>query len=406
MTGLQQRIQGLLDVRKRKGAFRQLRHPLATASDFSSNDYLGFSRNRSCQNYVNEFIANHPQRVPTGSTGSRLLSGHSKDIEALENTAAQFHHSEDALLFNSGYDANISLLATVASHDDAIVYDQFIHASVHDGMRMSRARRNLFSFQHNDVEALSAEIRVAASAVKGSIIVCIESVYSMDGDIAPISGMLCVLKSLQQELSRELYLIVDEAHSGGLYGPEGEGLCVHLSLESHPNLFARVVTYGKAFAAHGAVVLGSSTLKIYLINYARPLIYSTVLSPHSVVTLRALYAFMKSTEADKARKRLWNLVDHFYRCSREYLCSKVVLHHELRSPIGGIMIAGNIKCVRIAKKLIDRGFDVYPIRSPTVPSGLERIRIIIHAHNNYEEITRLVRAIAQALEDELARPKL
>ncbi|CAN8073593.1 unnamed protein product [Agarophyton chilense] len=406
MNGIQERIQHVLDVRKRRGALRQPRLPLSAASDFSSNDYLGLSRNPLCQGFVKQFIAEHPRCISTGSTGSRLLSGHSKDIEIFENAAASFHHAEDALLFNSGYNANISLLSTVPSAEDAIVYDQFIHASVHDGMRMSRARANLFSFRHNDVEALRAEIRIAASKVKGSILVCVESVYSMDGDVAPILHILHALDSLQHELIREIYLVVDEAHSGGLYGPNGEGLCVHLNLAGHRKLFARVVTYGKAFAAHGAVVLGSSTLKLFLINYARPLIYSTTLSPHNVVALQAVYAFMKSSDSQKARTRLWNLVDHFYQCTRECLPHEAVLHHKLRTPIGGIMIAGNMKCVRIAHKLIDRGFDVYPIRSPTVPQGQERIRIIIHAHNNHEEIERLVNAIAQALEDENARPKL
>lgn len=407
MEGLHARINGALESRKAKGALRKLRIPVSTACDFSSNDYLGFCTNYKYQQFVAKYITSHP-RAPssTGSTGSRLLSGHSRRVELFESTAATFHCAQTALLMNSGYDANLSLLSSVPGPQDAIIHDELIHASVHDGMRMSRARNNLFAFRHNDVRSMTANVRKAVSQHPGSVIVCVESVYSMDGDLAPLVDLLNSLCALEKQLSREMYLIVDEAHSGGLYGPNGAGLCVHHKIQNHPNLLARVVTHGKAFAAHGAVILGSATLKLYLVNYARPFIYSTALPPHSVAVLQAVYTFMKSLEAHKARRRVWSLVDHFYTYASTRLPSDCILHHKVKTPIEGIAIPGNTQCVRVANKLLKKGFDVYPIRSPTVPRGMERIRIIIHAHNTEGEIERLVTAIAQTLENEKARPKL
>lgn len=406
MHGLRSRINTALESRKAKGSLRQLRIPFPAASDFSSNDYLGFCTNYKCQQFVAKYIATNRAPSSTGSTGSRLLSGHSRHVELFENTAATFHCAETALLMNSGYDANLSLLSSVPGPHDAIIHDELVHASVHDGMRMGRARNNLFAFRHNDVHSMAANVRKAVSQHAGSVIVCVESVYSMDGDLAPLVDLLESLCVLEKQLSREMYLIVDEAHSGGLYGPHGAGLCVHHKIQNHPNLLSRVVTFGKAFAAHGAVILGSATLKLYLVNYARPFIYSTALPPHSVAVLQALYTFMQSSEAHKARQRVWSLVDYFYKCASTSLPRDCILHYDAKTPIEGIVIPGNAQCVRIANKLIEKGFSVYPIRAPTVPRGMERIRIIIHAHNTEGEIERLVSGIARTLEDEKARPKL
>lgn len=334
--------------------------------------------------------------LPSGSTGSRLLSGHSHLASKLEETAAKFHGAESALLFNSGYDANLSVLSCVPARSDAIVYDEFVHASAHDGMRMGRARQNLVSFLHNDLKSLKASIRKAAQASEGSIFICIETVYSMDGDIAPLEGILELASRLSEELGQDVQVIADEAHAGGVFGKNGEGIAFERGLHGHPNLLARTVTFGKAFAMHGAVVLSSVLFRKYLINYARPFIYSTALPPQSVALLIAAYAFAKTEDAKRARKRMWHLVDCFQRETAEKLSADTLLASNGQSAIQGVLVPGNRECVELSEKLRELGFDVYPIRSPTVPRGSERIRIIIHSHNTELEINALVRALQKA----------
>lgn len=403
-TQLCDRIDSVLKAREERGLLRRLEKPTLGA-DFSSNDYLGFAKPGAFQAYVEQHGSSQNSSLSSGSTGSRLLSGHSKLVESVEAVAASFHKSPASLVFNSGYDANLSLLSSLPGPDDAVVHDEFIHASIHDGMKMGRARGHLFSFKHNNIASLREQIISAGTQFPGSIIVCVETVYSMDGDIAPLKKILGAASTLQSLLGREIHVIVDEAHSGGLYGNNGEGLIVHLGLQSHPNLLARVVTFGKAFGAHGAVILTSNALRTYLINYARPFIYSTSLPPHSVNILEAAYAFANTEAAKKARARLWGLVDTFHRLARDQLPQAVLLHEE-RSPIQGIKCPGNHECMRLARLLREKGFHVYAIRSPTIPKGLERIRIIIHAHNTEGEIERLVKATAETFATLTARPRL
>lgn len=390
-SSLKYRLEKVLQARAEKGLLRELRAPELIASDFSSNDYLGLARLNPFQRFLRQAVG----RVSSGATGSRLLSGHSENISELEHTAAEFHKAEAGLLLNSGYDANLSLLSCLPASDDAIIFDELIHASVHDGMRASRAHANTMSFSHNNPMSLKGVINKASKQWAGSLLICIETVYSMDGDVAPLRKILEVARETSQQLQRDIYVIADEAHAGGLYGKHGEGLAVELDLHSHNNLLARVITFGKAFAAHGAIVLGPELLIRYLINYARPLIYSTALPPHSISVLRGVYAFTRTEEARKARHTLWKRVKFFQRLSAQLLSPAVLLPTNGKSPIQGVLRAGNQECVSLSQTLRKQGFDVYAIRSPTVPRGKERIRIIIHAHNTEDEIRRLVRAIGE-----------
>lgn len=392
---LELRLNRALQSRIRKGLLRELRSQSADAIDFSSNDYLGLSRPGSFQEFVQCAQLQPTVRLSSGSTGSRLLTGHSTLTSQLETTAAQFHQSESSLLFNSGYDANLSILSCVPSHSDCIVYDELIHASIHDGMRMGRASQNLMPFKHNNLVSFKQTILRATEKHLGDVLVCVETVYSMDGDVAPLREMLEIASIVSRKLGRDVHIIADEAHAGGLFGKNGEGLACELGAQQHPNLLARVVTYGKAFAAHGAVVLGSKLLVQYLINYARPFIYSTALPPHSVTILHAVYAFAVTEEAKHARQKLWSLVDCFKRVTGEKISDEALLASNGQSPIQGILVPGNRECVAMSKVLRKKGFDVYPIRSPTVPQGSERIRIIVHAHNTEDEIKALIDAIAQ-----------
>lgn len=403
MTLAQSRMDASLGTRAKSGLLRELRVPDLDSADFSSNDYLGFSRSKALRESIVEAI--DQEDLPTGATGSRLLSGHSTQAADVEAMAAKFHRAPAALLFNSGYDANLSLFSTLPRENDAIVYDALIHASVHDGMRLGRVGDCRFQFAHNSPDSLRCVVRDLARDRKlrahlGFVVwVAIESVYSMDGDVAPLADILQIASELSTP-DMPVMLIVDEAHAVGLNGPNGEGCCVEQNVQNHPNLFARVVTYGKAFGAHGATVLGNQLLRQYLINFARPLIYSTALPPHSVITLRSVYSFCSTNEAKTARSILSKRRELFRTLASSLLPSGALFAAGSRSPIQSVLVPGNDKCVAVAQRLRNAQLDVYPIRTPTVPKGTERIRVIIHAHNTDNEIIKLVNELASALNRE------
>jgi 8-amino-7-oxononanoate synthase len=395
-------MQDALSAREQKGMLRTLRVQDPAAADFSSNDYLGVARRGS--------LAQVPLADPVGSgaTGSRLLSGHSEQAERLELTAAEFHRAPAALLFNSGYDANVGFFSCVPEKHDVVVYDSLIHASVHDGMRLGRASENLRPFAHNSLSSLRETLntirdsfmkqraRRERSVVSISVIVVVESVYSMDGDVAPLAAFLQLADGISTE-SVSMSLVVDEAHGVGISGPNGEGVVVAQGVTDHPRLLARIVTYGKAFGAHGAMVLGSKVLRSYLVNYARPLIYSTALPPHSVSVLSVAYQYMMTDDAAAARKTLTKRRNLFRALAAKHLPSGALLDAGSESPIQGVLTPGNRECVAVSRMLRNDGLDVYPIRTPTVPKGTERIRVIIHAHNTENEVRRLVDALAHAI---------
>ncbi|KAJ3224368.1 hypothetical protein HK099_008540 [Clydaea vesicula] len=216
-------------------------------ADFSSNDYLGLAKNESLMNNIKLASANILQN---GSTGSRLLTGHSQHAEDLEFFLAQFHKSEDALLFNSGFDANYGLFSCIMTEKDGIIYDELIHASVHEGMRASKSKYQK-SFQHNDVESLITQIQEFKKINNdGHLFIAVESIYSMDGHVSKLEEMINAVKNY-----KNCHFIVDEAHSTGILGPQGRGLVSELKLESQ--VLARVHTFGKALGSHGEKFRGS-----------------------------------------------------------------------------------------------------------------------------------------------------
>lgn len=349
-----------LKERAEKNALRSLKLN-EELIDFSSNDYLGLSRQ----------LIKDIGWWSTGSTGSRLLTGNNKVAEETEKIIAAFHQSEEALLFNSGYDANLGLLSSVPQRGDTILYDYLSHASIRDGIRLSYA--NSFSFQHNDLNDLKSRLQKA----KGNIFVVTESVFSMDGDIAPLKEILDVC------LQYNAHLIVDEAHATGVVGEKGEGLSQHLNIHHH--IFARVHTFGKACGCHGAAVIGSAALKSYLINFARSIMYTTALPPHALKTIQHAYKSFPSMHAE--RKYLHQLIRIFQQSDIGY--------EKLTSstPIQGIIVAGNNAVKTLSDRLQQRGLDVRPILYPTVPEGKERLRIVLHAFNNEEELHELIEVI-------------
>ncbi len=349
---LEDKLLNKIVERQNNKALRQL-IVSTTKVDFCSNDYLGFSNEEW----------NSTEK--SGSTGSRLISGNSKLHEKIEQKIAEFHNVESALLFNSGYNANLGLLSSVPQKDDTILYDQLCHASIRDGIKLGNARS--FSFRHNDTNHLHKKIKHAS----GTIFVVVESVYSMDGDFSNLE----IISEICQEHNAKL--IVDEAHALGVFGENGQGLADKIEC------FARIYTYGKALGSHGAAVVGNKILIDYLINFSRPFIYTTALSPHSIKRIE--WAYDKLSSAN--RKELHENIKLF-----RSLCKHPNLI-ESKSAIQCIVIGGNENTKQFAENLQLSNFDVRPILHPTVGKGLERIRICLHSFNTKEEIKLLCELI-------------
>jgi len=353
-------LQRKLDERIARQSLRSLRFSKGMI-DFCSNDYLGIAH----QHLLN---VSHAADLATGSTGSRLLAGNYPLLQETEEQIALFHHADAALVFNSGYDANLGLLSSVPQKGDTILYDQLSHASIRDGIRLSFAQS--FSFAHNDLTDLGKKIQQAT----GTIFIVTESVFSMDGDICPLQELVEIAKEYNA------HLIIDEAHATGVVGKQGEGLVQMLGLES--TIFARVHTFGKACGCHGAVVLGSEQLRTYLINFSRSLIYSTALPEHAVAMIGESYRLFPAMHAE--RKHLEQLIDIFQQASLRF--EKLISS----TPIQGIVVPGNQAVKNLAANLQQEGFDIRPILYPTVPEGKERLRIVMHAYNTVEELQRLL----------------
>ncbi|MFY7668258.1 MAG: aminotransferase class I/II-fold pyridoxal phosphate-dependent enzyme [Crocinitomicaceae bacterium] len=351
-------LRSKLEARKQENSFRQLTL-LKGEIDFFSNDYLGLSKES-----IPESVSH------AGSTGSRLLSGNSNEALEAEKSLAKFFESECALVFNSGYTANLGVMSCLPQRGDYILYDELVHASIRDGIRLSNAKA--ISFKHNDPADLEKQI----AKVSGTIYIVVESLYSMDGDMAPLRKII--------EISRKnaAFLIVDEAHAVGVFGWEGRGI-VH-GREIIEDVFARIITFGKAFGFHGAAVLGSSELISYLVNFARSFIYTTALPPSDYQLI------MHRIEREDIRERQLKLHDNL-----TYFRSKLNLptKSEINSPIQVFQFDSKEAVVEISKKLINQGIYTKPIFSPTVPKGEERIRLCFHSYNTKEEIDLLLHVL-------------
>ena len=354
-----------LEERKTANLFRQLKHGMGEV-DFCSNDYLGIATSN-----LLDVLVKDGREKNYGSTGSRLISGNYALIEEVEKELSAFHAAETGLLFNSGYDANLGLLSSVPQRGDTVLYDQLSHASIRDGVRLSLAASH--SFRHNDMEDLEKKLSLAS----GNVFVVTESVFSMDGDKAPLTeiSLLCD--------NNHAMLIVDEAHATGVVGDRGEGLVQEQGLEK--KCFARIHTFGKAVGCHGAIVLGSSVLREYLVNFSRPFIYTTALPAAAVAAIRSSYKQFPGMMME--RKKLQSLVKLF----RSGANGLNILESD--TPIQAVMIEGNEAVRKAAGRCQDNGFDVRPILYPTVPKGGERLRIVLHTFNSVEEIRELIRVL-------------
>jgi len=344
--------------------------------DFASNDYVGFSKSEEIFNATHQFLLDRKIKS-NGATGSRLLSGNHSLYTETENYIAQFHQSDSALIFNSGYDANVGFFGSVPQKGDLILYDELCHASIRDGIQLSNAKA--YKFKHNDFEDLEKQIlKFTTQNSQLTIYIVTESVFSMDGDCPNIEELIAVSEKYN------CYLVVDEAHALGVFGEKGGGLIQHLHLQD--KIFARIVTFGKGLGCHGAVILGSEELKSYLVNFARSFIYTTGLSPHSIATILMGYHHLEigknAIESLRENIVFFNQVKKMLYLSPLFVRSK--------SAIQSVIIPGNEKVKSIAVALQENGFDVKPILSPTVPEGQERLRFCLHSYNNKEEITNVL----------------
>lgn len=359
-----QHLQQKLDEKKAAGTLRSLIYATGKI-DFSSNDYFGFAQS----GLLNSIDAN---ALPSGATGSRSITGNSALAEATEQLIADFHNRQAALIFNTGYMANVGLFSCIASKGDTFISDEYIHASIIDGMRLSHANR--LRFKHNDIADLEKKLQLAT----GKKIVAVESIYSMDGDEAPLIAIASLCKKYGA------LLVVDEAHATGVFGDKGDGLVCKYKLEDE--VYAVIHTFGKALGLHGAVVTGSSVLRNFLLNQARSFIFTTALPPQHYLLLQKAYELLPTAD----RKGLADLVKYF---RQQVSAFKNISFIESHSPIQGVLVGDNFKTKALAARLFEVGFFVRPIVSPTVPAGKERIRICLHSFNTKVEIDELLQAI-------------
>jgi 8-amino-7-oxononanoate synthase len=344
---------------------------IGQGADFASNDYLGYA--------ARSWSLSSPATAPLsrGGIASRLLRGHHPLWDEVESTLAAWHGCEAALTFTSGYVANQGLLATVIESGDWVASDALNHASIIDGLKLSRGQR--FIYRHRDLEHLESGLRAAPAGAARFIVT--ESLFSMDGDVAPLVD----LANLAER--HGALLIVDEAHATGCFGPEGSGLVDELNLRER--VLATVHTGGKALGAIGAYVCGSQLLRQILVNRSRHFIFTTALPP--LVASWWLDALERVRHDADGRTRL---------CRNALLFRQALRERGIETPddhyIVPVMLGDDRRATQAAERLQQRGFDIRAIRPPTVPEGTSRLRISIHADHDPDLLRRAAAAVAEA----------
>ncbi len=346
--------------------------------DFSSNDFLGLAESPELKAAVVSAIE---RGVPVGSGGSRLLRGNHPEHEALEAEAAAHFGSQSALYFATGFAANAAIFATLPQRGDLVVHDELIHASAHDGMRLGRA--DVVSVPHNDANAIDDAVAGwRARGGMGRAWIAVESLYSMDGDTAPLADLAAVAAR------HDGVLVIDEAHATGVLGEGGRGLAA--GLEGADNVIT-LHTCGKALGASGALICASRTVRDFLINRARPFVFSTAPSPLIAATVRASLQLLAAQP--ERRRRFAQLV----ASGNAAFASACDLDSPTGTHILPILIGDDIQAVHIARRLQAQGFDVRAIRPPTVPEGTARLRVILTLNVDQPAIEALAHATAEAL---------
>jgi 8-amino-7-oxononanoate synthase len=345
-----------------------------TGLDFSSNDYLGLADAPRLRDAVAAALA---RGVAIGSGGSRLLRGNDPEHEALEAEAAAFFGSETALFFSSGYAANTALLATLPQRGDLVVHDALIHASAHEGMRLGRADH--VATPHNDAGAVDDAIAAwRRSGATGRPWIAVESLYSMDGDRAPLADLVAVTER------HEAMLLIDEAHATGVFGERGRGFAT--DLEGREDVIT-LRTCGKALGCEGALLCGPRTARDFLVNRGRGFIFSTAPSPLVAAAVRESLRIL--ADEPERRTRLAALIAF---AEQAFAPSGVA---PTGSQILPLIVGEDALTMRMATALQEAGFDVRGIRPPTVPAGMARLRISLTLNVTEADIARLAEAILE-----------
>jgi len=365
-----------LDALARRGRHRVLAAP--AGADFTSNDYLGLAASRELKDAARAALE---REVPIGAGGSRLLRGNHREHEALEAEAAAFFGAQSALFLGGGFVANVALFSTLPQRGDLIVHDLLIHASVHDGMRTSKAERA--EAHHNDAQAFEDAIKDwRAAGGTGTPWIAVESLYSMDGDRAPLADLMDIADR------HDGILVIDEAHATGVFGPEGRGLGA--DFEGRGNVVS-LHTCGKALGVMGALVLGPQVLRDYLVNRCRPFIYATAPSPLVAALVRA--ALLICRFDSERRERLHKLAA-FGGQQLESLCGIATSGSQIQP----VIVGADERAVRLASAMQARGFDVRAVRPPTVPEGTARLRLSWTLNVDAPCVEAMAAALAEELE--------
>lgn len=389
-------------------------HTRYDAIDFSSTDVLGLSSSGSLRVAFLDEFAQHPS-FQLSSHGSRLTDGNSKYLEMQERELAEFHGAESALIVSTGSVANGAIFSVIPRPGDAIVYDEFIHASVHDGMKDSLALCKR-PFRHNDVDSfLDTLVAVRDSQPqirKGTrcVIIAVESIYSMDGDVCPLQDLIKAAKEVFPNGNAQF--VIDEAHSTGVIGPKGAGLVCALGLEK--DIAIRLHTFGKALAASGAVILSNNTVRTMLLNYARGIMFTVAPSFPMLASIRAVYTLLKTGKTQQAQDRIQHVVKLFldkitssaiWDRANDAGILRIPLHEDWESrPFVTQIVPIRTRPRQnffLAFHLQLAGFSAFPIYFPVVPKGAERVRLVFHASNTDAEVEALVVCICAWAEEML-----
>ncbi|SIN60105.1 8-amino-7-oxononanoate synthase [Parasphingorhabdus marina DSM 22363] len=350
--------------------------------DFSSNDYLGLARSTFLREAAKEALDGG---MAHGSGGSRLLGGNHPEHESLETYAAAHYDADSALFFSSGYTANLALFSTVPQQGDLVLYDSLVHASAHDGMKLGRADTQMFA--HNDCNDLESRIRqFRASGGTGTIWVATESLFSMDGDTAPLADLL------QLADRHDAMLVIDEAHATGVFGTGGRGLSADLGRREN---ILSLRTCGKALGVEGGLITMPVLLRDFFVNRARAFIFSTAPSPLTAHLVER--AIRHVDETPVLQQQL-----HAHIALTRELLSGHAAASGTGSQIFPVILGDDRKAVAIASQLQQQGFDVRAIRPPTVPAGTARLRISLTLNVSEQDIQDLAEALEHALQLEEA----
>ncbi|MEP7349168.1 MAG: 8-amino-7-oxononanoate synthase [Sphingorhabdus sp.] len=364
----------LLDTITAQGRYRRLSG--RSGVDFSSNDYLGLSIAPRMQAAITDALA---RGVPVGAGGSRLLRGNHAEHDALESEAATFFGAQSALYFSTGFAANAALFASMPQRGDLIVFDELIHASVHEGMRLGRAETQ--AAVHNDVESFATVIRDwRALGNRGRVWIVVETLYSMDGDTAPLPDLAALADA------NDAFLVIDEAHATGVFGPDGRGFGAHLV--GRDNVIA-LYTCGKALGVEGALLCGPAIVREFLINYGRGFIFSTAPSPLMASAVREALRIL-ADEPERRDALALLVADARARLGR-------FSNSTGATQIIPVILGDDARAMAAAAAVQAAGYDVRGIRPPTVPAGTARLRVSITLNASHEDIAGLADAIAAAI---------